>query len=337
MPKQTYQIVPFTNEHIAPAAQILAAQSASLRSAYPLLPERVADESVAREFLAALMQKETCQGVTLFDNEKLCGYMVGYSDTNPFFGEYGWVPFGGVALPDGDIQHALPALYAALGEKWVSAGIMNHYLFCPALEAWQRVCASLSFGQQQAYALADLTLQREVPPLPAGFTMRAVQPTDAQQLKDNAHWIAARLNRAPVWAPVPAEHLAAIREGYAELAEEEETITWLAFYEDEMTAFMVVSAEEMGAAHYLASQESAHFSVAAVHPDFRGRGIGRALFTHVLEITRQRGFTHVYTDWRTTNLEANSYWPSFGFTPFAFRMIRRVNPRYQRFENSEPT
>ncbi|MCD4673643.1 MAG: hypothetical protein K8R77_13350 [Anaerolineaceae bacterium] len=59
--------------------------------------------------------------------------------------------------------------------------------------------------------------------------------------------------------------------------------------------------------------------------------MGRVLFTHALNIAHQQGYEVITTDWRTTNPAAARYWPCFGFQSYAYRLIRRVNPRYKIF------
>ena len=48
--------------------------------------------------------------------------------------------------------------------------------------------------------------------------IRTVLPEDADQLFAKGHWIAAHLNKEPVWEPVPQQHLDAILPEYAKLA-----------------------------------------------------------------------------------------------------------------------
>lgn len=62
---------------------------------------------------------------------------------------------------------------------------------------------------------------------------------------------------------------------------------------------------------------------AAVLPEARGLGAGRALGETVLVWSRDSGYTSVVTDWRSTNLEADRAWRALGFRP-AFRRLHRL-------------
>ncbi|HOJ00906.1 MAG TPA: GNAT family N-acetyltransferase [Anaerolineaceae bacterium] len=322
----------FTPHHVDDAATLLVAQSTSMLKRFPLLPERVGNLHAAKIFLSALLEKSEARGMLMLEKNKVVGYLLGYYDDNPFFGRHVWVPFGGTVVPQSQAYGAIRALYAAAGDIWIGDGILNHYWVCPALDDWLKAGFSLSFGQEQVYAVAPLKEREAGTALPAGITMRVVQPGDAQQLAQKGHWIAAHLNGAPVWEPVPPEHLENIRPAYAELANDDTSTTWVALDGEEIVSYVTIYTVDIGAIHYLGSQKAAHFATAATDPAYRARGIGRALATQIFNIAGEQGYETMFTDWRITNLEAARYWPTFGFEPFAYRLLRRVNPRYQRFE-----
>ena len=321
----------FSKDYLEDAAAVLADQSQRILKRFPLLPRRICDLEVAQHFLEALLNHSQSNGMVMLESERVVGFILGYYDKNPFFGDHMWVPFGGIALPHENSYEVFRALYAAAGDVWVRDGILSHYLICPALDDWMRSAFSLSFGQEQVYAIAPLQEERKEISLPAGFTMREVIPADAAQLAAKCYWIAEHLNRAPVWAPVPAEHLENIRPAYAELANDDTSTTWVALDEEEIVSYVCIYTEDIGAIHYLGVLQAAHFSAAATHPAYRGKGIGRALFTHILNVACEQGHDRIFTDWRITNLEASRYWPTFGFEPFSYRLLRRVNPLYKPF------
>ena len=321
----------FTEQHLAEAAELLAAQSEQYLNDFPVLPAHIADRERAFTFLSALLKKAEEKGVVMLEKDRMIGYMLGYYDQNVFFGRHVWVPYGGLALSEADEYQQLRTLYAAAGDNWIQDGILNHYLVCPAIQEWQRAAFSLSFGQEQAYAVASSTEEQLEKLPPQGITIREVQPADANQLAASGHWIAAHLNAAPVWEPVPQRHMAEVRPGYAELADDDTSTTWVALDGEQLVAYVAIYTVDIGAIHYLGTPKAAHFAVAATHPDYRKRGIGRVLFTHILNVAHQQGYEQVFTDWRTTNLEADRYWPTFGFDPFAYRLLRRVNPTYKPF------
>ena len=67
-----------------------------------------------------------------------------------------------------------------------------------------------------------------------------------------------------------------------------------------------------------------HLGSTAVLPEAQGRGIGLVLTTHALAHAREQGYPRMWTNWRTTNLQASRYWPARGFEVARIRLVRRV-------------
>jgi GNAT superfamily N-acetyltransferase len=63
---------------------------------------------------------------------------------------------------------------------------------------------------------------------------------------------------------------------------------------------------------------------AAVLPEARGMGAGRALGEAVLAWSRDAGYPVVATDWRATNLEADAAWAMLGFRATFLRLHRAI-------------
>ena len=109
------------------------------------------------------------------------------------------------------------------------------------------------------------------------------------------------------------------------------------FDDEDYTTFVVVndgrvvgvavacSAEKSGMHVGLARPPSAgHLGFAAVLPEARGLGAGRALGETVLAWSRDAGFGSVVVDWRSTNLEASRAWSGLGFRPLFRRLHRSI-------------
>jgi hypothetical protein len=99
MNKFPYQFATFQKEHISQVAGILANQSTEMRKRFPLLPSRIQDKETARIFVQALYEKSGGKGCVMLQQDEIVGFMLGYYDSNYFFGSHVWVPFGGMALP----------------------------------------------------------------------------------------------------------------------------------------------------------------------------------------------------------------------------------------------
>ena len=86
-----------------------------------------------------------------------------------------------------------------------------------------------------------------------------------------------------------------------------------------------VAIEESSEHHGIVRPAGAGFlGFAAVLPEARGLGAGRALGEAVLLWARDAGHPTVVTDWRETNLLSSRAWPSLGFRPTFRRLFRAI-------------
>ncbi|MCR4420498.1 MAG: ribosomal protein S18-alanine N-acetyltransferase [Clostridia bacterium] len=65
--------------------------------------------------------------------------------------------------------------------------------------------------------------------------------------------------------------------------------------------------------------DEAHITTLAVHPAFRGRGIGRRLLAHLLRQARDRGTQEVSLEVRVSNAVAQGLYRQLGFAPVGVR------------------
>src|ERR1700719_2046745 len=136
------EIVPFADEHLDAAAELLAARHVGHREAEPLLPE-LADPRGAVE---AEWRAEGAMGV--FSGR---GYVIGVPA--PYRGGSCLrVGIAGQAL-EGD-RETIRDLYAAAAQRWLDEGHSKHAVFVPSydgdlVDAWFR----LSFGASEVLAM----------------------------------------------------------------------------------------------------------------------------------------------------------------------------------------
>jgi GNAT superfamily N-acetyltransferase len=105
-----------------------------------------------------------------------------------------------------------------------------------------------------------------------------------------------------------------------------EFTTFVAEYDGQVVGSAVGCALEKSGAHAgPARPDHAGFlGFAAVLPEARGRGAGRALGETVLAWSAERGYDCVVTDWRTTNLLSSRTWPALGFRDSFARLHRLI-------------
>ncbi len=321
----------FTPTYLSQAALGLSGYFKNWRKQFPLLPRQIQDQDLLYTVLNNWFKKEKPLGV--FNTTKNT-YLLSQSADSVFFGKHTWTPLYGVAFDSQVSFIEQSELYAQAGQLWLDSFHLNHYMVVPAITdtlfQWQK----LGFGIQQTYALLDLQKTIKPFPIPTGFEIRPAKTNDKQKLADVSPWIAQRLHAAPVWAPLPNQHLSNLREGFATLPDEKTAITWLISKGNDILGFAVFYAMEADPTEPLSDKNWVELAVAAIHPLFRGQGLGMALITFALQAVQNMGYVVCKTDWRTANAETDRFWQKFGFEPTAYRIVRHINPDYLTTRNN---
>lgn len=322
------EIVPFDESALDGAGRLLAGRHARHREAAPLLPARFERPEVAAEAIGAALRRPHAAGVAALDGERLVGYLVADLAIDAQRGRTAWVRLAGYAADPAYGVEPLRDLYAAASSRWVAAGCFDHYVMAPAgdragLDAW----FSLSFGQEQVYALRPLTAADTHPGQAPEIAVRRAGPGDAGALSEASGWIARHLARPPCYGAAIPEIMEEVRQGYGELASDQEWTVWLALRDDQLLGFQGYVAATGSPDDLLTPEGAVELGIAATREDVRGQGIAALLTRRGLAEARGAGFSYCVTDWRTTNLLASRAWPRLGFAPAFYRLVRRVDPR----------
>ncbi len=100
------EYVPFTDNMLPTAADLLAARHARHRQAQPLLPKRFEDLASAAKAVAGVWHKKWSKGFAAVRNGRLVAYLIGETLTQPW-GRSGYVYLPGYALAE--IRKARPS------------------------------------------------------------------------------------------------------------------------------------------------------------------------------------------------------------------------------------
>ena len=328
------EVVPFEDEHLDAAGELLAARHRHDRAAEALLPETAEDPAVARGVVAAAAARPGTSGAAALRGGRLVGYLLGSRQPEDIQARSAWVGPAGHALARGEDPALYHDLYAAAGQPWVAAGCFSHYVLAPAADA--RVTAAwfaLGFGQEQVYALRELTEADAAPQGPApgtdaGIEIRLAGPDDLDRVTELAGAISRYQAGPPVWQPSLPEFLDQLRESHAELLADPTATYWLALGADgRLLGLEVMLPAEADGGDLRTPPRCSYLEVAATRPEQRGAGVGLALTAHALAAAREAGYRYCMTDWRSTNLLASRFWPRRGFRPVALRLRRSVDPR----------
>lgn len=317
------EVVPFSDEHLDAAAELLAARHARHRAAEPLLSPHYEAVAGAREELERVWRFDGASGAAGFRDGRLSGYIVGAPRTHPAWGANVFVEAAGHAV---ERPEEARDLYAVTAARWVEEGRPRHSVVVPAhdselLDAWWRLC----FGQQQAHGIREVPEGIDVR-VPDGFEIRQPREEEVEQLID----VDLALPEHQVVSPVFGGHGVPAREESREewlktFAGEEEAILIGARDGKPVACWAWVPAELSGEHRGIVRPDRAmHLGFAATLPDARGSGIGVALTEAGFALAAELGYATMITDWRVTNLLASRFWPGRGFRTSFLRLYRSI-------------
>ena len=249
-------------------------------------------------------------------NGTVIGYLVG-SPRAPSWGPNVWVEGAGHAYAPGEVE-VLRDLYASLAADWVAAGITSHYAVVPAsdpdlVETWSRV----GFGQQHTHAIRETPGPDQRWTTPPGIVIRRAERRDIAALGRLDLVLEEHQRESPVFSRIPLTTIEDAVNEWEEGFEDQRFTTFVAEHDGLVVGSAVgCSIVESSEHHGIVRPDGAGFlGFAAVVPEARGLGAGRALGEAILGWARDEGYETVVTDWRETNLLSSRTWPRLGFRP----------------------
>ncbi|MEP6697992.1 MAG: GNAT family N-acetyltransferase [Pseudonocardiales bacterium] len=305
------------------AASLLAGRHTVHRGCEPLLDPRYENPAAAATEIAALWDDAHVSGAFASDGGRAAGFLLGVPSANAVWGPNIWVTAAGAAV---STPETIRDLYGFAAQRWADEGRTAHYAMVPAtdaglIDAWFR----LGFGQQHVHAV------RETPVVAPAAAIReiAIRRADVDDIPVLAALdllLPEHQGRSPVFSSLSVPTLAEAVTEWEESIEDQAFTTWVA----ERDGVVVGSAvgcdvrESGGTVGLIRPAHAADLGFAAVVPNARGAGVGRALGEAFLAWAAQAGFPAVATDWRATNLLSSRAWPRLGFRPSFLRLHRII-------------
>ena len=316
------ELRPFTDDVIDDAARLLAARHRAQRVVEPGLSPVFEDVSATTTEIAALAAMEGASGAVALRGGAVVGYLIG-APRGPLWGANVWVEAAGHAVEDAEVVRDL---YGFAASRWVEEGATSHFAVVPAtdpalVDAWFGV----GFGQQHVHAIRDVPEPGEGPRPPDGLVIRRPRRDDIPALAALEVALPEHQARSPVFSRlVPGNLETSVTEWGADF-DDPRFATFVAEHDGRVIGSAVgcsieVSSEHQGLTRPL---DAGYLGFAAVFPEARGLGAGRALGETVLAWARDAGYATVVTDWRQTNLLSSRTWPRLGFRP-TFRRLHRA-------------
>lgn len=284
-----------------------------------MLPAEYEDPELARVEVNATWQTEGASGAVLVEGGEITGYLLGAPKPGAVWGPNVWVERAGHAVRD---PEKVRDLYGAAAAKWYGQGLIAHFALVPdepeLIDAWFR----LGFGSQHAHAV------RAVPSTPyaehQGLTVRRAARADVAVLAELDLVLPQHQGLSPVFSAGEVPTLEEALADWEESIDDPEYMTFVAEHNGRVVGMSIGCSVEKSSAHAgLAQPDNAGFlAFAAVFPDARGIGAGRAVGEAVLNWAAEVGYDSVVTDWRVTNLLSSRAWPRLGFVQTFHRLHR---------------
>jgi ribosomal protein S18 acetylase RimI-like enzyme len=315
------EIRPFTADDLEAAGQLLARRHARQRIAEPLLSARYETPSVAETEVRRVWESEGASGAVATTDGEVVGYLLG-APKGFLWGPNIWVENAGQAVERaGDIRD----LYGYAAARWVDEDRTAHYAIVPAhdqalLEGWYR----LGFGQQHMHALQET---RTVAVAPAArVKIRPAERGDIPALAALEVALPQHHGLSPVFS---AGETPSVEQVTAEWEEDFDDPTYAVFvaeYQGDVVGSAVGCSLEKSSSNVgLMQPDRAGFlGFAAVFPQYRGLGAGRALGDAVMAWATESGYPCIATDWRVTNLLSSRAWPALGYRDTFVRVHRLI-------------
>jgi GNAT superfamily N-acetyltransferase len=222
----------------------------------------------------------------------------------------------GHAAEDAEVMRDLYAFAAA---AWVDAGNTRHTVVVPAtdanlVDAWFRLC----FGQQQAYAVREVTAA-PVPKTPA--RVRVAAPVDLETIVALDPLLQEHQQLSPTFSGRDLLGESEVRAEWKETLADDSTAVFIAEVDRRAVGVLLLTRAERD---YVAPEGNVDLSWAATTPDVRGSGAGLALTAAALNWAHAHEYRTMTTDWRVTNLLSSRFWPARGFRAAFLRLYRSI-------------
>jgi GNAT superfamily N-acetyltransferase len=308
---------PFDEGDIEAAGRLLAARHAEHRRHEQLLDAQFEDAEAATAEVAAAWSTDDASGAIAVQDGQTVGYLLG-APKEPSWGPNVWIESSGVAVTSAEI---IRDLYAVAAARWVAEGRSAHYALVPSHDtALVDAFFRLAFGMQHVHGVREPLAEF------GNATVRRARHDDVPTLAELDLVLLNHQAGSPVFASAVSFTREEALTDAAENIDNADYEVFVVERDGRVVGSSVGCALTVSSAHKgPARPDRAGFlGFAAVLPEARGTGAGRALGEAVLGWAGEAGYRSVVTDWRVTNLLSSRTWPALGFRPTFFRLHRLV-------------
>jgi GNAT superfamily N-acetyltransferase len=331
-------LVPFGEEHIAPAADLLAVRHRRDRINAPELPSKFEHPDEAEVVLQELLAVAGTRGMVALRDGVAIGYLLGATElqapTDAFSGltrpRSINIPYAGHAAAPEAWERLYPRLYAALAEGWVAGGFTAHYLTTPADRDAEGIWFDLGFGRSAALAVRETRPRDERErTVPQGLEIRRAEESDREAVQGLPTALLRYWTEPPLFLPFFPESVAAQRQLGLELFDDPACHVWLAVRDGRPACIFLFLAPE--SPHWFVApietpERSVYLFMVYTAAEERGAGVSTALLDHTMSWAHELGYDHCLLHYLSAT-PASGFWRGQGFRPTHHWLCRIVDER----------
>ncbi len=272
------------------------------------------------ELLAAAYAADEASGSVAVDGGRVVGYLLG-APKGETWGQNIWVEAAGHAVEEPEQARAL---YGLAATRWRDEGRTAHYALLPShdtalVQAWFR----LAFGWQHTHAVRE---PAEAGPVRDGLTVRQPVRGEIPVLARLDMALTDHQHLSPVFSGGPLDDYDERVADWEEDFDNPKFWNVVVEHDGAIVGSAVGCSLEVSSSHLgpAGPDNAAFLGFAAVLPDARGLGVGRALGEAVSAWALRDGYDSIVTDWRETNLLSSRAWRGLGYRDTFTRVHRLV-------------
>lgn len=246
----------------------------------------------------------------------LAGYLLHTPITEGPHAGFAWADLNDHAAVDAETSRSL---YAHAAQHWVEAGLRQHVVHVPAVDALLWPWFATSFGVQHTWSLRD-TAPLALPSGVEGLVVRRIgrtRPPPSDRPTSISPSICAGRRRS---ARSPSHRTKKQSLGRASSSKSRGSARWSP--SGTVHTWATERSPRTPRRNLRAPAGSAIFGIVVVDAGARGSGIGRTVTSRLLDWARAEGYEHALCDWAATNVQSSRAFTSFGWRPTFYRLYR---------------
>ena len=263
------------------------------------------------------INQKTANGEAIIakDNEKTLGYFI--YDIFDFHGaKSAFISFVGNASISENRYYIYTSLYRDIAEKWVSKGILNHYIsICVDDVEIKNALFELGFGSYVVDAFSALS---EIPSCENSVIISIATIADAEALYEIEKEAHEYYSLSPIFLKKEIDSF----DEFTNFLKTNDILT--AKNGEDIVGFMNVGISDNDDI-YLMKGKGFGGMGAYIKKAYRGMNIGSQLIAAASEYYSSKSCSTIHVDWETANLYGNRFWQKY-FTPTIISLKRTIHP-----------